>query len=252
MRKSSRAALLSIGLACLACGGGGGGGGFTGTPAELLPNLRPEPASDLSISTEDIGTGVHRILRLASRVSNYGIGAMEIYGEIQGANHGDHVLASQIIRWNNGARTVLPAGDFEFHDVHSHWHWENLVRFKLLQAVNTADPYDPGNAELGTTPKVSFCLLDTSKIPGFTGPNQPASKRYKSCGTNTQGISVGWYDLYAAGLYGQWIVIDGLADGLYWITQETDPDGFLKESDETDNRSAVKVQITGNTVTVVP
>lgn len=256
----ARQRILLVLLACLVlaissgCGGNGGGSGeFNGIPAEMVPNLRPEKASNLSISFEDVGTGTpQRILRLASTISNYGDGPMEIYGAIEGTDHSVIVPATQRIHWNNGAITIEPAGDFEYHDVHHHWHWENLVSFKLAQAVNEADPYDAANTVVGTTPKVSFCLLDTGKIPGFSGPNQPNGKRYQSCGRNTQGISVGWFDIYGAQLYGQWIVIDGLPNGTYWIILETDPENRLRETDETDNRSAVKVQITGNSVSVVP
>jgi hypothetical protein len=250
------ARVLGLVAAALAagCGGsGGGGGGFNGIPAELVPNLRPLKAQDFSISLENIGGGsVQKILRLASLVANFGAGPIEIYGEIEGADHNDLVPAFQRIRWNNGDITQIPAGEFEHHNVHNHWHWENLVSFTLHEAANMSDPYDAANTVVATTPKVSFCLLDTAKIPGFIGPNQPSSRRYRSCGQNTQGISVGWYDIYSAQLYGQWIVIDGVPDGVYWVILETDPTGLLTETDETDNRSAVKIQITGNSVTVIP
>jgi hypothetical protein len=237
---------------CLSCGGGGEGGGFNGIPAEMIPNLRPEKASSLSIENTDTGSGVQRVLRMASRISNYGAGPMELFGNISGAQQGEIVPGFQIIRWNNGDTTTLPAGDFEFHPQHNHWHWENLVTFKLLQAMNAVDPYDPANTLVGANPKVSFCLIDSSRISPFGGPGQPGSPQYSTCNANTQGISVGWSDIYAAFLFGQWIVIEGVADGIYWIVLECDPLGLLQETDETDNRSAVKVQITGNSVTVLP
>lgn len=250
----TRSFLLLIAFCALfsGCGGGGGGGGFVGIPAELVPNLRPLPASDFSIAIVDTGFGFQRVLRLSSRIANYGEGPIEIFGFIEGANTSQMVPASQIIRWNNAQTTVIPAGEFEYHPVHSHWHWENLVTFRLHNVDDGTDPYNPSNTLVATTPKVSFCLVDTAKIPGFSGPGQPSSARYRFCNRNTQGISVGWNDLYASNLFGQWIVIEGVPDGPYWVILESDPTGLLRELDETDNKSAVKVQITGNTITVIP
>lgn len=243
---------LALSIVFLGCGGGGGGGGFVGVPAELVPNLRPMPASDFSITVTDTGMGMHRVLRLSSRIANYGEGPLEIFGFIEGANTSLPVPASQIIKWNNGQTTVVPAGEFEHHHVHSHWHWENLVSFKMFNMVDPVDPYHPSNTHVATTAKVSFCLVDTAKIPGFSGPGQPNSPRYIECNRNVQGISVGWHDLYDASLFGQWIEIDGVPDGQYWVILESDPTGLLRELNETDNRSAVKIQITGNNVSIIP
>lgn len=239
---------IALALGC----GGSGGGGFTGIPAQRVPNLRPEPAADFSIGQADTGAGMHRVLRLTSLISNYGDGPMEIFGNLVGANTGQPVPAFQIIHWNNGQRTILGAGEFEYHAVHNHWHWENLVNFKLADVVNGADPYDPANTLVGTNDKVSFCLVDFIKIPGFSGPGQPSNARYVSCMGNTQGISVGWTDIYISSLFGQWIVIDGIPDGLYWVILESDPMSLLQETDEADNKAAVKIQITGNSVAVIP
>ncbi len=253
MRKKALIWVSFVVLGALGCGGGGGGGGFNGVPAQMIPNLRSAKATDLAISNEDIGSGSNqKILRLSSIVENWGEGPMEIFGNIQGANQTLPVPATQRIIWNNGDVTSIPAGDFEYHDVHNHWHWENLISFKLAQAVNGVDPYDAANTVVASSNKVSFCLLDTAKIAGYSGTNQPGSRRYQSCGQNKQGISPGWYDIYVSSLYGQWIVIDGVSDGVYWVILEADPTNLLTETNETDNRSAVKVQITGNSVTVIP
>lgn len=244
------ASFLAVALAC--GGGGGGGGAGGGVPVQRIPNLRPEKAYDLSIENTNTGSSVQRVLRVASRVSNYGSGPMELFGEIVGAPHGTPVPAFQNIRWSNGDVTQMPAGQFEYHDVHSHWHWENLVNFRLLQAANPTDPYDPANTEIGSNPKVSFCLVDSQKISPWSGPPRPGTPQYSECMENTQGISAGWSDIYASFLFGQWIVIEGVGDGIYWVVFETDPEGHLQETDETDNRSAVKIQITGNSVTILP
>lgn len=234
-------------------GGGGGGGGFSGIPAQLMPNLRPLTPTEFRIEVGDTQTrGTNRLLRLSTHIANFGEGPMEIFGEIEGADEMDIVPAEQIIHWNNGDETRRPAGDFEHHDIHSHWHWENLVAFRLAQANNLVNPYDAANTIVGTTPKVTFCLLDTSRIPQWPGGPRPGSAEYRQCNRNTQGISNGWYDTYTANLYGQWIVIDGVPDGIYWVINETDPSDLLLESDESDNKTAVKIQIAGNSVTVIP
>jgi hypothetical protein len=250
MKRTASAFIVAAAL--LGCGGGGGGGGFSGVPMELVPNLRPQPASNLFIQMTDTGAGVQRVLRLASRISNYGEGPMEIVGQIVGADPNFPVPATQVVRWNNGQTTPEPAGEFEFHPEHGHWHWENLVRFRLMNVVNADDPYDPANTEAASTPKVSFCLLDSEKIPGFTGSGQPRRAHYQSCTGNVQGVSAGWTDVYGANLPHQWVVIEGVPDADYWVVLEADPEGILRETDETDNRSAIKINITNNAVTILP
>jgi hypothetical protein len=57
------------------------------------------------------------------------------------------------------------------------------------------------------------------------------------------GISVGWADVYARNLSGQWIDVTGLADGQYWLESEIDPFNLLDETDDTNNITRVLVDL---------
>src|SRR5262249_47363392 len=124
-----------------------------------------------------------------------------------------------------------------------HWHFEGFAAYELRKATIESNPYDPANTVVANHGKVTFCMIDTDVIREYTGPEQPKKAVYNACGTNVQGISVGWSDEYGWSLFDQWIVIDGLPDGAYFLVGTSNPVGKLIESDTTDNRAAVLIDI---------
>ena len=93
--------------------------------------------------------------------------------------------------------------------------------------------------------------MDTTKI-NTSLPGAPANAVYTTCGSQIQGMSVGWGDTYGAHLAGQEIDFTDNPDGIYQLKIEIDPKKVIIESDENDNVSCVLSSITKpSTVTVL-
>ncbi len=90
--------------------------------------------------------------------------------------------------------------------------------------------------------KTSFCLLD-SRPYDKNLPGAPPSGVYRTCDSGTQGISVGYEDLYDKSLPDQWIDITDVPNGEYWLESEVDAGNAILEKDETNNIARVKVTI---------
>jgi hypothetical protein len=64
-------------------------------------------------------------------------------------------------------------------------------------------------------------------------------------------MSVGWGDTYRYYLFGQSIDISALPDGVYDLEIRIDPKNKIVEKDDSDNASSVRIQLDGNSVTLL-
>jgi hypothetical protein len=97
--------------------------------------------------------------------------------------------------------------------------------------------------------KVSFCLLDNTKI-NTRLPNAPKKAVCLLCNPDIQGISVGWGDTYRYGLDGQSVDFTGNPSGDYLLTIEINPNGNLVESNYTDNFACALLRINREALSV--
>jgi hypothetical protein len=94
-------------------------------------------------------------------------------------------------------------------------------------------------------------VMDNTKMD-TTLPGAPPAPVYATCGSQVQGMSVGWGDTYGAHLPGQEIDFTDNADGIYQLRIEIDPNQQLIESDRSDNLSCLLLSIKKpSTVTVL-
>jgi hypothetical protein len=175
------------------------------------------------------------LLRLTTAVANRGTGPMDLVG---GAVNNDGTQqVYQRINLEGGGTTSRLAGNFIYHPQHQHIHFDGFAAYRI-RAIGAGNTLGPVLAE---GDKVSFCLLDVDHFnPGLAG--SPPGSRYVTCGSN-QGISVGWADVYEKDLPDQWIDVTGVPDGRYWLEVVADPENRLTESDETNNSSAIQIDI---------
>ena len=135
--------------------------------------------------------------------------------------------------------TSYPAGCMIFHPQHNHFHIENAGEYSLFDEAT--------GQEVGTSTKVSFCLLDVSPFD-ISLPGSPANAYYTTCNPTVQGISVGWYDLYGWYLAGQQIDLDPqLGEGDYCLRSQFDPLNIFVEQDETNNLAERRYHINPST-----
>jgi hypothetical protein len=219
-----------------------------------MPNLVVLPAEELGIT----GSGDRRVLQFASILANTGSGPLQVapvpdevcpprqrYVEqrvfVDAAAEGD--AAASFDPRQDRRQAALPGGCMLFHPRHEHWHFDSTAAYTLTDVAD--------DAPLVARDKVSFCLRDSEPLKGAA---QRHRRTYEECARNRrQGISVGWADRYDATLAGQRLALPpGLPDGPYCLRLEVDPFDLLTEVDETDNTSAIVVDISGRQVSGAP
>ena len=204
---------------------------------ELRPNLVALPASALSVVRD--ATGTH--LRFSTTSWNNGTGPLELRaGEIDQGQQTRKVY--QRVSLSGGTFYDNLAGDFVYHPEHAHFHFEDYAVYRLVP-VNA-----PGASERQSA-KTTFCVMDTTKInAGLLGAPQAAV--YATCGSEIQGMSVGWGDTYSYILFGQSFDVTNSPDGDYDLIIDIDPRLRILESNESDNSACVRVRLSVSAATV--
>ncbi len=118
--------------------------------------------------------------------------------------------------------------NFEFGACHGHYHFISFANYRLL---------DGDGAVAATGHKQSFALIDLAQFLKDAGPGQYPLP------DGTQGISMGWADIYDSVLDCQWIDITDVPPGDYQLEIEINFDQLIVESDYTNNIISVAVTI---------
>jgi hypothetical protein len=213
-----------------------------------LPNLVPKPASDFQIGEPDDALAAQRALRFTTMVMNKGVGAFDL---LMGPPRGPQDLnfvALQCISWIS--RVCVDRRDvgdlyFDREATHMHFHFASFAHYELRRVVDGAIDLSPSGLA-AEEKKESFCMEDS--LPLYPQPTQVDQYTkdppfYTTCNGVNQGISPGWQDEYGAGLAGQQVVIDGVADGEYALITQLDPLGTIQETDKSDNTSVAFLSI---------
>jgi hypothetical protein len=203
----------------------------------LLPDIIDEIPKHLSIQN----TKQREYLRFSTTHWNFGAGPLQVRGGgqvagcvLEGRSYDACTFATQEIL--DGAGNIVgthPAGVAVFHPEHNHWHQNAVANFAIRPAPD-ADPVG------GSTLKTTFCLIDLDKSDLV---KRNSERVYWECNSDLQGISPGWGDEYHHSTEGQELDITGLPSGVYYLTQDADPDQHWLESDETNNRAWVKFRL---------
>jgi subtilisin-like proprotein convertase family protein len=205
--------------------------------ADLLPDLiidGPSVAADMRLDRATIPGAT--LLRMPTVVANIGTGPLEINGGTSNSD-GTQNVYQRIYESGGGSHQRL-AGTFVFHPSHNHTHFEDFAQFRL-RARNTDGSV---GAVVRDGAKISFCLLDLQRHDTSL-PGSPAISQYFNCTADRQGISVGWADIYHAGLPDQWIDITGMAPGQYWVEVISDPANHMLEINENNNSAFIPYTI---------
>jgi hypothetical protein len=93
--------------------------------------------------------------------------------------------------------------------------------------------------------KIGFCIFDRRRA--FHVPHSPEFGYYPRNGDcdedSTEGLSVGWADLYSYQLPGQGLNVTGLRSGKYCLVSIADPDNRLRESDNSNNARRTRIKL---------
>ena len=220
-----------------------------GGSAELPPDL-----VTLAMQQEDlIVTAEHgrRLLRLSTEVANLGVGPLEVFPSAESANcdgDGDPANdrdASQrtfadtngdggFTRGLDGVETERRIGCMRYHLAHDHWHVLDFARYELRR--------EPRGRLVAKRRKVGFCVGDNRvAFPERPGVSPAPAYPFGPPGTTgctetaTQGLSIGWADLYLFYVPGQELDVTAVKPGRYCLTTRADPRNLLAESNEGNN-----------------
>jgi hypothetical protein len=117
---------------------------------------------------------------------------------------------------------------FEWGECHGHWHFKDFAAYRLLDME--------GNI-VANGHKQAFALIDFSPWSDDAGDEQyPLTD-------GTQGISVGWADIYAAGLDCQWVDITDVPNGDYVLVVSINASQGVEEADYDNNIVSLNVTI---------
>jgi len=209
-------------------------------PTLLLPDLVPDPPTSL----RDVVAAGRRTVLFTTAIGNIGDGPLIIEGKTVTNADGQQVTQGWQLIWRkDGSQCAHTTGIFEFHPAHKHFHFDDFVGYELRSG-------NPETGALATTgEKTSFCLLDIARVRGYP-PSQQRQMNQQTCDSQegTQGISVGWKDVYERILPGQSLNLDPdpqhqVPVGDYFLINRADPDGILWEKSKANNIAFVPYSV---------
>lgn len=207
---------------------------------DLLPDMIVDATflEDHELRTDIKPNKTHLIF--SNAMANIGDGPLYIYGvKPKGKHHDEQTQkVKQRVFRSDGSHYNRVAGHFVYHPQHNHTHFEDWAIYRLREIL----PENGVGDIVATSKKTSFCLLDSYEYDTSL-PNAPDEQQFISCGTDYQGISVGYEDLYDKSIPGQWIDVSDVPNGEYWLESEVDPEDNVLEIDETNNVARIKVTI---------
>ncbi len=179
----------------------------TGVIAEsAYTQTREFAANDCAVEEACVvGPGTRRLLRFATHTPNVG-------------------TADLIV----GSPQINPE-KFEWGACHGHYHFSQYAAYRLLDAQGTV---------VATGHKQAFALIDFAQYEPDAGPG-----KYPLM-DGTQGISMGWEDIYDGHLDCQWVDITGLASGDYQLEIHINFAEVFDELDFANNLVTIPVTIT--------
>ena len=214
-----------------------------GAPDDLLPNLTPAVADDLSGRTDGTVVSPRFFLGFKSASANLGNGPLVVLGSRPSAEQKEMVLRQRIERSDGSVRTVPLRATLRYvrSADHSHWHVRDFMRYEL----RTAD-----GVRVVRDQKTGFCLGDRYRVEQAL-PGRAQKARYSDrCGKGAprllkirEGISVGWGDDYLPHLEGQELEITEVLPGRYVLVHRVNPTRDIRETDYSDNASSMAIDI---------
>jgi hypothetical protein len=214
------------------------------TSSDLLPDLGIEQISHIFLDTTFMPG--HVLLRYGVKLPDAGAGPLRIRATRPDTTQSDLTVKQQIAQTGGGYRTVGTTYTMEYRG--GEWRLGDLEAGWLQNG---------SGSHVAALAKHWYCPADDLEYD-LDLPNAPQSPVYTGCAAGnktllavTVGVSVGWADNYYPRSWMQYIDITGLSDGTYTLYAQADPDGYILESDESNNVTWTKIQISNGTVTIL-
>jgi hypothetical protein len=212
------------------------------------------PQGESCFPSEVAEEGAETCLRFDQVFANVGEGPLEMRFAIPRDPASEARTIRQRIYRSDGPAHFhdRPAGEWEFHDFHGHFHYTGFGVSRLWATDASGSPV---GEPVRTGDKVSFCIADFEIDAWAEKGNGPRTYPTPEClvptesdGENdylVQGMTPGWADVYDWFLPDQYIEVSGLADGIYLLETIADPDNTILEANESNNCGSVYVRLAG-------
>ena len=205
---------------------------------------------------ETIEQGAQRCLRFTSGFASLGPGPFEVYGSSDTPVAVNGGPLYQVVSRTDGSTYSRPAGRYEFHRIHMHYHVLGIAQFTLYR-VEPGRPLVPAGKVL----KEGFCLGNI-KIFDWHSFNQAEvdPKSVDNCEPSPQpdgtwrfyeGIANGWEDAYKWQTSGQYVDFQNDPNGYYVLRVTVNPDRIMRETNYANNSAYTYFQVNGNDVHVI-
>ncbi len=160
--------------------------------------------------------------------------AMKVSQRVFTTNEGDQQIPEQYIERPHYEEPSTGEMVYANADGHHHWHLQHVARYSLWNAERTA--------EVAPASKVGFCLDDSQHVEPNVGPANPVyandvppypgfCRHFEPNSTSVyEGISPGWRDVYERELAFQWVDVSDVLPGEYWLREDVDPNGIIKQA----------------------
>ncbi len=230
--------VVLIGGAAFVAGGGWLRESVPAPRSPRLPDLVTLPLFDLLVASDEEG---NEALRFSTTIANVGDGPLLIRGR-RAFGWNDQWNVVQWFEEADGEASGRLTGANLVFGGHGHEHWH--IKFGAAYRLLSGD-----GRQLASQTKAGYCFFDqVLSAPDLAGTPPESVYSNESCGkagdTSVEmGMSVGWGDPYFWQLEDQSVVISGFADGRYRLVADADPDGWLSETDETNNGTWVVFEL---------
>ena len=210
-------------------------------PQELdtLPDLVPLPIKDLLLKKLNGRT----ILKFTASFWNQGKRHFELFPsskkEIRNGETYQEVYQS--IASQNGLYRNRVVGNFSWHAPHKHYHYSDFANY-VFTFIRPTSGSTATSSPKSIRPKTTFCIRDNEPLLPIL-PNAPEKAAFPTCGTDKQGLSVGWVDIYKNTLPDQYIDIHDMPAGIYSLSFFLDPNQRFVEERKDNNISTVFINL---------
>ncbi len=189
--------------------------------------------------TDELAEEIERYKRLEQSLpqtveEELAIPAMKVSQRVFTTNEGSPALAEQYVERPHVEEPSDAQLAYSDADGHHHWHLQHVAKYSLWNAAKTA--------EVAPSQKVGFCLEDNQHIEPDKGPATPIyandvppyqgfCDRFEPNSTSVyEGVSPGWRDIYERQLAWQWVDVSDVLPGEYWLREDVDPTGVIKQT----------------------
>jgi len=201
-----------------------------------------------SCTLDEMAEGAHRCLRFSFQLANAGPGNFDVrFDTSQNPQTGPMI---QCVERPGKAPLARAAGEYWFHNMHGHYHYQDVVQHRLYRVTDRAHG--------------KFVLVGLGKKLGYHPADQAFAdwNRFVQApsGTNTSagscdassnmdlGLSRGWGDAYRWERPGNYVEFGDNPDGFYLVQTVADPKNHLLEASDSDNIGYAYLRVLGDQV----